>query len=100
MSPEPTPQHADNQAVTPQAWRTELRDVLQLQERRRKMFPRAALVGPTLRVALHHLLRLHRDICRQEILVAMDPCTIAGRTRDGMKTHGLAPDAAECAIYG
>jgi chloride channel protein, CIC family len=45
MSPEPTPQHADNQAVTPQAWRRELHDVLQMQERRRKVFPRAALVG-------------------------------------------------------
>ncbi len=45
MPPEPTPQHADNQAVTPQAWRGELRDVLQMQERRAKVFPRAALVG-------------------------------------------------------
>jgi CIC family chloride channel protein len=45
MPPEPIPQHVDNQAVTPQAWRRELRDVLQMQERRRKVFPRAALVG-------------------------------------------------------
>jgi TrkA-C domain len=45
MSPEPTPQHAGNQAVTPQTWRRELGDVLLMQERRRKVFPRVALVG-------------------------------------------------------
>src|SRR5919201_2597686 len=45
MSPEPAyPQDAD-QAVTPQDWRGEVRDFLQTQERRRKVFPRAALVG-------------------------------------------------------
>src|ERR671931_1130944 len=45
MSPEPAyPQEAD-QAVTPQDWRGEVRDFLQTQERRRKVFPRAALVG-------------------------------------------------------
>jgi site-specific DNA recombinase len=34
------------------------------------------LNGPAWRVTLHNLLRLHRDICRQEIFVAMGPCTI------------------------
>jgi chloride channel protein, CIC family len=38
-------QHADNQAVAAQELRREVRDFLQVQEQRRKVFPRAVLVG-------------------------------------------------------
>ncbi len=43
-SPEPTSQHADNQGLAAQELK-EARDFLQMQAQRRKVFPRAVLVG-------------------------------------------------------
>jgi CIC family chloride channel protein len=42
---EPTHSHETDRVVTLQEWRGEVRDFLQTQERRRQVFPRAALVG-------------------------------------------------------
>jgi hypothetical protein len=44
-SAEPPAQHADNQAVAAQELRREVRGFLLAQEQRRKVFPRAVLVG-------------------------------------------------------
>jgi chloride channel protein, CIC family len=45
MPPEHSSQHAEDRAVTSQELRAEMQDFLQTQEQRRKVFPRAALVG-------------------------------------------------------
>jgi hypothetical protein len=45
MPPEHNNQHVEDQAETSQELHAEMHDFLQIQEQRRKVFPRAALVG-------------------------------------------------------
>jgi chloride channel protein, CIC family len=45
MCAEPNDQRSKGQTASPHEWRAEVRDFLQTQEQRRKVFPRAVLVG-------------------------------------------------------
>src|SRR5919108_6423506 len=45
MCSEPNDQRPDSQTAPTPEWRAEVRDFLQTQEQRRKVFPRAVLVG-------------------------------------------------------